>query len=331
MKMVVNLEERSYPIYIQRGILDSISSEYNLHRKVLIVTDSGVPQEYAENLLKQCKEGHVYCIPQGEMSKNITMYQKIIEYMLYAEFSRKDLIIALGGGVVGDLAGFVASTYMRGIDFINIPTTTLSQVDSSIGGKTAIDMGPIKNCVGAFYQPKAVFIDANTLDTLDSRHFYNGLVEALKSGAIYDKELFELLETCDCKEKIEEILYRSLMVKKSVVEIDEKELGLRKILNFGHTLGHGIESSSDYHLLHGEAVALGMVRIVDDFDIKARMLKVFARWDLPMDFAIDVEKSYQCMLHDKKKVDGIVTIVQVDTIGEAKLVDVSVEELKARF
>ena len=212
MKMVVNLEERSYPIYIQRGILDSISSEYNLHRKVLIVTDSGVPQEYAENVLKQCKEGHVYCIPQGEMSKNITMYQKIIEYMLYAEFSRKDLVVALGGGVVGDLAGFVASTYMRGIDFINIPTTTLSQVDSSIGGKTAIDMGHIKNCVGAFYQPKAVFIDVNTLDTLDSRHFYNGLVEALKSGAIYDKELFNLLETCDCKEKIEEILYRSLMV-----------------------------------------------------------------------------------------------------------------------
>ena len=116
-----------------------------------------------------------------------------------------------------------------------------------------------------------------------------------------------------------------------MVEIDEKELGLRKILNFGHTLGHGIESASGYRLLHGEAVALGMVRIVDDFDIKARMLKVFARWDLPMDFAIDVEKSYQCMLHDKKKVDGIVTIVQVDTIGEAKLVDVSVEELKARF
>ena len=331
MKIVVDLQERSYPIYIQRGILSTVKDYYNLDRKVLIVTDSGVPQEYAETVLKQCKEGHVFCISKGEASKNMHEYQRILEYMLYSEFSRKDLVIALGGGVVGDLAGFVASTYMRGIDFINIPTTTLAQVDSSIGGKTAIDMGPIKNCVGAFYQPKAVFIDANTLDSLDSRHFYNGLVEALKSGAIYDKELFALLETCDCKEKIEEILYRSLMVKKSVVEIDEKELGLRKILNFGHTLGHGIESSSGYQLLHGEAVALGMVRIVEDLDIKARMLKIFTRWDLPMDYVVDVEKSYQCMLHDKKKVDGVVTIVQVDTIGEAKLMDVAVEELKARF
>ena len=181
MKIVVDLQERSYPIYIQRGILSTVKDYYNLDRKVLIVTDSGVPQEYAEIVLKQCKEGHVFCISKGEASKNMHEYQRILEYMLYSEFSRKDLVIALGGGVVGDLAGFVASTYMRGIDFINIPTTTLAQVDSSIGGKTAIDMGPIKNCVGAFYQPKAVFIDANTLDSLDSRHFYNGLVEALKS------------------------------------------------------------------------------------------------------------------------------------------------------
>ena len=331
MKIVVDLQERSYPIYIQKGILDSISDYYNLNRKVLILTDSGVPQQYAETVLKQCQEGYVYCIAQGESSKNITTYQEIISYMLFAEFSRKDVIVALGGGVVGDLAGFVASTYMRGIDFINIPTTTLAQVDSSIGGKTAIDLGNVKNCIGSFYQPKAVFIDPNTLETLSMRHFYSGLVEALKSGAIYDKELFELLEHCDAKEQIEEILYRSLMVKKTVVEIDEKELGLRKILNFGHTLGHGIESASNYELLHGEAVSLGMVKMVEDENIRQRLVRVLEKWNMPLDYNYDEQKSFEYMLHDKKKVANMVSVVQVKEIGQACIIDMDVEELKVKF
>ncbi|MBR5794786.1 MAG: 3-dehydroquinate synthase [Erysipelotrichaceae bacterium] len=331
MKIVVDLQERSYPIYIEKGILKSVNQYVNLQRKVLIVTDSGVPSVYSECVQMQCKEATIVCIEQGESSKNIENYQALIQKMLELEFSRKDLMIAVGGGVVGDLCGFVASTYMRGIDFINIPTTTLAQVDSSIGGKTAIDLGNVKNCIGSFYQPKAVFIDPKTLDTLSNRHFYSGLVEALKSGAIYDQELFELLEDCDVKEQIEEILYRSLMVKKAVVEIDEKELGLRKILNFGHTLGHGIESASNYELLHGEAVSLGMVKMVEDENVRKRLVRVLEKWNMPLEYEYDKQKSFEYMLHDKKKVANMVSVVQVKEIGQACIIDMTQEELKVKF
>lgn len=331
MKVVVDLKERSYPIYLQKGILKSIHEYCNLQRKVMIVTDTGVPSKYAETLLSQCKQGYVHRFEQGEASKNIQTYQRVMEHMLQEEFSRKDLVIALGGGVVGDLAGFVASTYMRGVDFINIPTTTLSEIDSSIGGKTAIDMMGIKNCVGAFYQPKAVFIDVETLETLPKRHFYNGLVEALKAGMIRDAYLFSLLETCDPYQKIEEILYHSLIMKKEVVEIDEKETGLRKILNFGHTLGHGIESVSEYALLHGEAVALGMLKIVENEEIKERLRRVYQKWELPTEYSYDAKEAYHYILRDKKKAGNEITIVQVDTIGEAKLVNVCVDVLKEKL
>ena len=262
-KLHMNLE-KGYDITIGRGLLDSADSYFDLNRKVLIISDTGVPREYAEKLRSKCKEGHIIVFKQGEASKNIETYKKCIAKAVECYLDRKSAIVAVGGGVVGDLAGFVASSYMRGIDFYNVATTTLSSIDSSIGGKVAIDYEGYKNIVGAFYQPKGVLIDLDTLKTLDARNVHNGLVEAIKTGLIGDKALFEMFENEDVMNNLEEVIYRSLCFKKRVVEEDEKEMGIRKILNFGHTIGHGIESFKKGELLHGECVGLGMLKVIDD-------------------------------------------------------------------
>ena len=239
------------------------------------------------------------------------------------------MIIALGGGVIGDLAGFAAASYMRGIDFINIPTTTLSQIDSSIGGKTAINLGDTKNIIGAFYQPKGVFIDLEVLKTLPERHYYNGLVEALKAGLIYDRELFEIFENKNIDENLQEIIYRALLVKKDVVEKDEKEENLRKILNFGHTVGHGIEGF--FHLkdvLHGEGVAMGMLPMIEDEELRERTKKILKKMNIDTDIKYDREKVFELMLKDKKSDQDKITLVKVKELGKAELVKVPIEKCK---
>ncbi|MBQ2863141.1 MAG: 3-dehydroquinate synthase, partial [Clostridia bacterium] len=260
MTIHMNLGEDSYDIIVERGIISRANKELNLNRRVLVVTDSGVPAEYARMLSDQCKESVICTVEQGEGSKSLEVFGRLLETMLDHGFSRKDCVVAVGGGVVGDLSGFAASAYMRGIDFYNIPTTLLSQIDSSIGGKTAVNFRGVKNIVGAFHQPRRVLIDPDLLHTLPKRQISNGLAEAVKMSLTSDAELFELFERGNIDECIDEIIIRSLNVKKSVVEQDEKESGLRKILNFGHTVGHGIESSEGMSALyHGECVALGMI------------------------------------------------------------------------
>jgi len=243
MTIHMNLGEDSYDIIVQRGVLGEADKHLDLNRRVLVVTDSGVPAQYARTVAEQCKEAMILTVEQGEASKSLDMFGKLLSAMLDGEFSRKDCVVAVGGGVVGDLSGFAASAYMRGIDFYNIPTTLLSQIDSSIGGKTAINFGGVKNIVGAFYQPKKVLIDPELLKTLPKRQISSGLAEAVKMALTSDKELFDIFENKDIGSSIDEIIVRSLNIKKNVVEQDEKESGLRKILNFGHTVGHGIESS----------------------------------------------------------------------------------------
>ena len=244
MNISMNLAENSYDIVVERGILAKAGEHLDLLRRVLVVTDSGVPEAYAKTVAAQCNEAIICTIEQGEDSKSMEGLSKLLQMMLTNNFSRRDCVVAVGGGVVGDLSGFAASTYMRGIDFYNIPTTLLSQIDSSIGGKTAINLGGVKNIVGAFYQPKKVLIDPDLLGTLPQRQIANGLAEAVKMALTCDSELFELIETKDIQENLDEIIVRSLQIKKNVVEQDERELGPRKILNFGHTVGHGIESSN---------------------------------------------------------------------------------------
>ena len=239
--------------------------------------------------------------------------------MLENGFSRKDCVVAVGGGVVGDLSGFAASAYMRGIDFYNIPTTLLSQIDSSIGGKTAINFGNVKNIVGAFYQPKKVLIDADLLNTLPERQISNGLAEAIKMALTSDSELFDIFETKNIKENIDEIIIRSLNIKKNVVEQDEKESGLRKILNFGHTIGHGIESSENMaELYHGECVALGLIPMCDE-KIRPRVIEVLKKCNLYNLIEFDWDKISKAAFHDKKADGEFVTVTLVPDIGSFEL------------
>lgn len=327
MVIHINLDADSYDILVERGLLESANEHLNLNRRVLIVTDSGVPSEYAKTVAEQCRDSVIYTIPQGEASKSLDMFGNLLETMLQNGFSRKDCVVAVGGGVVGDLSGFAASTYMRGIDFYNIPTTLLSQIDSSIGGKTAINFGGVKNIVGAFYQPKKVLIDPDLLKTLPERQISNGLAEAIKVSLTSDEKLFNIFENEDIQNHIDEIIIRSLNIKKYVVEQDEKETGLRKILNFGHTIGHGIESSEGMReLYHGECVALGMLPMCDE-KIRPKVVEVLKKCNLYRNLNYDWNKISDAMFHDKKADGDTVTVTTVNKIGSFEIKTVKCEEL----
>ena len=329
MKLTMRLGVRSYDIVVRRGALARVNQLINLNRKVLVVTDEGVPRSYVETILAQCGRGVEVCVPQGEGSKSFACLERILTTMLEAGFGRSDAVLALGGGVVGDLAGFAAACYMRGVDFINCPTTTLSQIDSSIGGKTAVNLAGTKNVVGAFHQPRLVVADPDTLATLPRRHFINGLAEAVKAGLIADEDLFELFETGDADKDLEEILYRSLVVKKNVVENDERETGLRAVLNFGHTIGHGIESAEHLGgLYHGECVALGMLPMIEDRQLQKRTRAVLRKLGLPCRASYNKEKVLSYMLHDKKARGDSITLVKVPGLGCWRLDKVPVSELE---
>ena len=315
----MNLGPDSYDIVVERGTLQKAEELLNLNRRVLIVTDTGVPADFARELANKCKQAVIATVEAGEASKSLEVFGQLLQTMMDNSFSRKDCVVALGGGVVGDLAGFAASAYMRGVDFYNIPTTLLSQIDSSIGGKTAINLGGMKNIVGAFYQPKKVLIDPDILKTLPPRQIANGLAEAVKMSLTSDKELFELFENEDIESHLDEIIIGSLNVKKSVVEQDEKEAGLRKILNFGHTIGHGIESSEGMsELYHGECVALGILPMCGE-ELRGRVIKVLEKCGLYLRLEYDWDKIAEAAFHDKKADGDTVTETFVYTPGSFEL------------
>lgn len=314
----------SYDIVIERGALNRVGELFDLDRKVMIVTDDGVPSGYAGRVKASSKAPFIHVLKQGEDAKTIDSWQAVLSDMLLAGFTRGDCVVAVGGGMVGDLAGFAAASYMRGVDFYNIPTTVLSQVDSSIGGKTAVNLCGVKNIVGAFSQPKKVIVDLDLLDTLDSRLISEGLAEALKMGLTSDEELFGLFEKGNINESMDEIILRSLMVKKSVVEQDEREQGLRKILNFGHTVGHGIESGGG--LYHGECVAVGMIPMVSE-ELRPRLIKILMKFGLPTYTDMDADAIYKAVLHDKKSHGDTVTVVTVPEPGGFEMKEISFKEL----
>ena len=319
MTIRMNLGEDSYDIIVRCGILADAKEYLHLDRRVLVVTDSGVPAEYAQCLVQQCRDGVIHTVEAGEASKSLETFGCLLSVMLEHGFSRKDCVVAVGGGVVGDLAGFAASAYMRGIDFYNIPTTLLSQIDSSIGGKTAVNFGGVKNIVGAFYQPKKVLIDPELLKTLPKRQVSNGLAEAIKMALTSDEELFALFETQDIESNLEEIIVRSLNIKKQVVEQDEKENGLRKILNFGHTVGHGIESSEGMaSLYHGECVALGMLPMCGEA-VRPRVIRVLEKCGLYRKLDYEWDRIAQAAFHDKKANGDTVTVTTVSRIGSFEM------------
>jgi len=342
-KVGVGLDDNSYEINIGSGLLGQIGQQIKdigLGDKLVIVTDPNVKGLYG-NILKQSLTGEgfkvsVLQVPEGEEYKSLEtagrLYRELSD--LYAE--RATPILALGGGVIGDTAGFVAATYLRGVPFIQIPTTLLAQVDSSIGGKVAVNYGQLKNKVGAFYQPKLVISDINTLKTLTTETFSDGLGEVIKYGVIWDEEFFTYLEGNLDQLKslddtvLETVVFKSAKIKAEVVEKDERDLGLRNILNYGHTIGHGIESASDFKVAHGEAVALGMLaagRIaaklgIFDRNELARLKNIIERAGLPTKIvALEARRIIQAMKHDKKILKGKIRFILPRSIGKVFITD----------
>lgn len=327
MKTRVELGADSYDIIIERGAINKFAELTGINSKVLIVTDSGVPAEYSKCIASQFEESYIYTIPEGEASKNLDEFRKIQSFLLEKNFTRKDTVVACGGGVPGDLAGFVSACFMRGISFYNFPTTVLSQVDSSIGGKTAVDLDGIKNIVGAFHQPKMVVIDPNVLKSLPQRQISNGLSEAVKMSLTSNAELFEMFENVDVMEHIDEILFKSIEIKRNVVEQDVKEAGLRMILNFGHTLGHGIESEEELHALyHGECVALGMIPMCSE-NVRERLIKVLNKLNLKTEISLNKDVVLSAITHDKKMRDNVLNTIFVNEVGTFEIKKMKAEEL----
>ena len=349
--LTVELGERSYPISIQanllkqKGILDS----YLTTKKVVVVTNDVIESLYYPQLLTALEGYQVskIVIPDGEQYKNLATFEKVISELLSMSAGRDTTLIALGGGVVGDLTGFVAASFQRGIPFIQIPTTLLSQVDSSVGGKTAVNHPLGKNMIGAFYQPKAVVIDTNSLTTLPAKEFAAGMAEVIKYGIIYDYQFFEWLEQNQQAIKqqdqaaMQHMIARCCEIKAEVVAIDEKESGLRAILNLGHTFGHAIEAELGYgSWLHGEAVSAGIV-LASQVATKMNWLEAseFSRiqallqaFDLPIQAPQDMhyDDFIKHMRHDKKVQAGNLVFIIPQGIGKSVVTkDVSEEVLKA--
>ena len=319
MILHLDLPQNGYDIILERGCLARAGELLNLNRRVLIVTDDGVPAQYAASVAAQCTAATVVTLPSGEASKSFSCLEQLCRTMMMAGFTRTDCVVAVGGGVMGDLAGFAAASYMRGIDFYNIPTTLLSQVDSSIGGKVAVNLDDVKNIVGAFYQPRRVLIDPDTLATLPPRQIANGLAEAVKMAATSDAELFSRLEAGAAEHDLMAVIEGSLRIKKRVVECDERESGLRKILNFGHTLGHGIEAAEHLHgFYHGECVALGMLPMCAPA-VRPRLQALLERLALPTCLSGDNEAMLQAAAHDKKCDGNDISVVWVEQIGSCEI------------
>lgn len=324
MTVTVSVPGGSYDVITERGILKRVGEHAKLGRRVLVVTDSGVPEEYAREVISQCARPVLVTLPEGEKNKTLASFELLCRTMLENGFTRTDCAVAVGGGVVTDITGFAASAYMRGIDFYNVPTTLLAQTDASVGGKTAVDLDGVKNIVGAFYQPKGVFIDPDVLKTLEKRQFSSGMAEIIKMAISLDKELFCEIEKAPAGENIEKLINESVRLKADIVQRDEKESGLRRVLNFGHTVGHAVETLSG--LYHGESVAVGMTYMCSG-EVRARLIPVLEKYSLPVSTDIAPEKLYEVLLHDKKADGGYINAVFVNSIGSFEIKKLRSDEL----
>ncbi len=328
MKIPVKHSGGGYDIILERGAFEHLGDYLPRSGKALVVTDDGVPPEYARAVASAASGATIFTIPHGEASKSLENFRLLLSRMLELSFHRTDCVIAVGGGVVGDLAGFAASAYMRGIDFYNIPTTLLSQVDSSIGGKVAVDMEGVKNVVGAFYQPKRVIIDPNVLATLDKRQLLAGLVEAVKMAATSDAALFERIEQGHALDSdMDTVIEGALRIKRDVVERDTSEKSLRRVLNFGHTVGHAIESEMNGEWLHGECVAVGMLPMCSP-SARERIAAVLEGYGLPLRAECDKRALSDLICHDKKASGDGVTVVFVEKIGSFEFRKLSIDEIE---
>ncbi len=319
-----------YDIFIGKDLLKEIAGLFPFfdRKKILIVTDDGVPSLYYESvrnaLKKSAPEVYTVVIPGGEENKNPENVRLITDSLVSHLFNRTDCIVSVGGGIVCDTAGFAAACYMRGIDFYNVPTTLLSQADSSVGGKTGVNYGGIKNLIGAFRRPRGVLIDVSTLDTLPERHISNGMSEIIKMSAIFDARLFREIQ----KIPDEFIISSAIDIKICVVEKDEYESCLRRSLNFGHTIGHGIELNSD--LLHGEAVGVGMLAMSGG-EARKRIEEKLLMCGLPVSVKINADDVMDAVMHDKKSYGDGIRCILCDNIGTFYEKTIGEKELKERL
>ena len=343
----IHLGKDSYTVEIRRGLLEDTGRKIRRltdAEKIAVVTDDHVGPLYGDRFRKILEDAgftvRIITIPAGETSKNLSVFGDVLNAMADFEMTRKDALVTLSGGVPGDLGGYAAASYMRGIPFFQVPTTILAQIDSSVGGKVAVDLPAGKNLAGAFYQPKGVFIDPNLLKTLPIRYIHDGLAEAVKYGCIGDCRLFELFETmnteADLEVHLEEIIQKSIEQKARVVEADAKEQNLRQILNFGHTIGHAVERYFHYETYtHGEGVAIGMALLTEQTErmgltekgTAVRLKKVLEKLSLPVTVSVEASRLNPEIMHDKKRRGNRITLVTIPHIGEAELLPVDTEEL----
>ena len=336
-QLKINLKDDSYDIFIENGLIDR-ASEYikNVYKnkKVYIITDSNVEKLYLNQVMKSLEKDFIVdyvVIPAGEESKCLSVYSNVIEELIKKDIRRNELLLALGGGVIGDLVGFIASTLYRGLPYVSIPTSLLSQMDSSIGGKTGIDFYNRKNIIGCFKQPSLVLIDPLTHKTLEKREFNNGMGELIKHAVIGNNVLFNKLLNKAIID--EDIIYESLSVKKRVVEVDPFDQGMRMLLNFGHTFGHSIELKMN--LKHGEAVAVGMLMAIKfgidlgltDSLIYDQVKEVLDLYELPS-YEVNYKEYLSETMFDKKNLAGTIYFVLVNKIGEAFIHKIKEDDLK---
>lgn len=347
--LFVNLKENSYNILIERGLLSKLGEELKkiyFGEKIFIITDENVDKYYGakvkDELDKAGYKTRKMVLTPGEETKSFSTLPGIYNELLDFKLTRKELIITLGGGVIGDLGGFVASTFLRGVSFVQIPTSLLAQVDSSVGGKVAVDLEKGKNLVGSFYQPKGVFIDPDVLNTLPEKFYKDGMAEVIKYGCIKDRNFFYMLKSLKSREEvmnnIEDILYKCCYIKKSVVERDEKDLGERMLLNFGHTLGHAVEKYYNFTgYSHGEAVAMGMYNIslksegkgITEKGVSEEIKEILINYGLPYEVDIkDNNKIIDTISLDKKNIGNVLKVILLKSIGESIIYDTTSDFFK---
>ena len=325
-------------IHIENGLLSraaAVIGETFSPSRIHIVSDSTVAPLYLQKLEQQFTLPVTHTvIPAGEEHKRLSTVEGIYHDLLASGMTRKDLIVALGGGVVGDITGFAAATFLRGVSLCQIPTTLLAQVDSSVGGKTGVDMPEGKNLVGAFYQPRLVLIDPSVLTTLPEQTFADGMAEVVKYGYISNRDILDMVSAPDYKQNIESIICECVKIKRDVVTIDEHDTGLRMILNFGHTIGHAAEKLGNYvDLTHGQAVAVGMVAAIrlsaflGNEDLTGRLIEILKHIGLPTELKYDREDIYRSLLSDKKKFGATVNFILVREPGRAEITPIDAEKL----
>ena len=343
MRSVTVKTSATYEVLIGSGLLQKAGEAVKKvisPCKAAIVTDSTVVHLYEETVRKSLTEaGFSVCtfvFPAGEASKNIHTLSHLLEFLAKEEMTRTDMIVALGGGVTGDLAGFGAAVYLRGIPFVQIPTTFLAAIDSSVGGKTAVDLEAGKNLAGAFYQPKLVLCDTDVLQTLPEVVFADGIAEALKYGVLGDAALFEKIAGGDFRQDLEKIIETCVSMKRDVVEEDEFDTGKRQLLNLGHTFGHAIEQKSHFQMTHGHAVAIGMHLIAKAAEAKgiaekgtaAAIAKALEQNQLPKETTFSPAEVAEGTLRDKKRRGGTISFVFPKKIGDCEIVKIPVEEVE---